>query len=298
MNGELVTVYAPWTRPLEHVMLEVVVLTCAVGGLWHALRARRKGDLTPLFTWVVIFVYGLTMELISYNFIKNFTHAQFTVMFYGRQLPLYVTAIYPCMLYVGIMTARRLGLRPAVEGFAAGLIIVSIDMPFDILGPVVHWWSWSGEDPNVAVRWLDVPVSSYYWHLAFGGILASLTTLVGRRLRRMSSLLLLSLPAAALVIVLGVISFTPYHALAALGVPQQAIVFGAMALCLGIAVTARHHLVDTPDRLLLALPALFYAFHLVVAFRFAPPAKLVTILLVTGFAAAVNVFVHRERRRG
>jgi hypothetical protein len=196
------------------------------------------------------------------------------------------------------MTARRLGIRPALEGFAAGLVIVSIDMPFDILGPVVHWWSWSDKDPNVAARWLDVPVSSYYWHLAFGGILASLTTLVGRRLRRLPSLLLLSLPISALVIVLGVASFTPYHALAALGVPQQAIVFGALALSLAVAVFAHRRTVETPDRLLLALPALFYAFHLVVAFRFAPPAKLVTILFVTGFAAAVNVYVHRERQPG
>ena len=69
-------------------------------------------------------------------------------------------------------------------------------------------------------------------------------------------------------------------------------------LSLGVTVLAHRRAVETPDRLLLALPALFYAFHLVVAFRFAPPAKLVTILLVTGFAAAVNVFVHRERHPG
>src|SRR5687768_17151203 len=102
MTQELVHVYAPWTRPLVHVMLEVVVLACATLAFVHAWRAFRRGDRVPLFTYAVIFTYGLIMEIVSYNFVKNFTHAQFTVMFYGRQLPLYVTAVYPAMLYAGI----------------------------------------------------------------------------------------------------------------------------------------------------------------------------------------------------
>ena len=294
---ELVHVYAPWTRPLVHVMLEVVVLTCAIAGFVHAWRAKRRGDLTPLFTYAVIFTYGLVMELISYNFVKNFTHAQFTVMFYGRQLPLYVTAVYPAMLYAGIMTARRLGLRPAYEGFAAGLLIVAMDVPFDICGPIVKWWSWSDTDPNIAVRWLDVPVTSYYWHLAFGGILATLTTLVGRRVRTLPRLVLFTLPVSLLVIVLGVLAFQPFHGLAALGVPQGVIVAGALCASLAVGALAQHRLSREPDRLLLAIPALFYAFHLIVGFRFATssPLKLASILSVTAFAAAVNLFVHRER---
>jgi hypothetical protein len=297
MTQELVHVYAPWTRPLVHVLLEVVVLACAVAGFVHAWRAKRRGDLTPLFTYAVIFTYGLVMELVSYNFVKNFTHAQFTVMFYGRQLPLYVTAVYPAMLYAGIMTARRLGLRPAYEGFAAGLLIVAMDVPFDICGPIVHWWSWSDSDPRIAVRWLDVPVTSYFWHLSFGGILATLTTLVGPRVRTLPRLLLLTLPIALAVIVLGVLLFQPFHGLAALGVPEGVLVAAALCASFAIGALARRRLVTTPDRLLLAIPALFYAFHLIVGFRFATgaPLKLATIVSVTAFAAAVNLFVHRER---
>jgi hypothetical protein len=201
------------------------------------------------------------------------------------------------MLYAGIMTARRLGLRPAYEGFAAGLLIVAMDMPFDICGPIVKWWSWSDTDPNVAVRWLDVPVTSYYWHLTFGGILATLTTLIGRRVRTMSRLLLLTLPVSLLVIVLGVLGFQPFHGLAALGVPQGVLVAAALCGSLAVGALAQRRLSQEPDRLLLAIPALFYAFHLIVAFRFATssPLKLAAILSVTAFAAAVNLFVHRER---
>ena len=290
-----VTLYAPWTRPLVHLALEVVVVACAIAGLVHALRARKRGDLVPLFTWSVIFVYGLAMELLSYELFQNFTHAQFSVMFYGKQLPLYVCAIYPCMLYTGIMTARRLGLRPAYEGFAAGFLIVAMDMPFDILGPVVGWWSWSDKDPRIAVRWLDVPVSSYYWHMAFGGILASLTTIIGRHVRTLTRLVLLTLPVALLTVAVGMVAFTPYHALDALGVRQEIIVAGALALSFAVGAFARRRLATEPDRLLLAIPALFYAFHLVAAFRFATPVKLVPILVVTALAAAINVYVHRER---
>ncbi len=297
MSQEFMHVYAPWTRPLVYVLLELVVIGCALAGFVHAWRARRRGDLLPLFTYAVIFTYGVLMELISYNYVKNFTHAQFTVMFYGRQLPLYVTAVYPAMLYAGIMTARRLGLRPAFEGFAAGLLIVAIDMPFDICGPVVGWWSWSETDPRLAYRWLDVPVTSYYWHLAFGGILASLTTVVGRRVTSMKRLLLLTLPISMLVIIAGVVAFTPFNALAALGVSQGLLIAVALLGSLAIGVLAQHRLARQPDRLLLAIPALFYAFHLVVGLRFlsGTPVKLAALIGVTSFAAAVNVFVHRER---
>jgi uncharacterized integral membrane protein len=297
MKQEFVHVYAPWTLPLVYVLLEVLVIGCALAGFVHAWRARRRGDLVPLFTYAVIFVYGLVMEIVSYNFVQNFTHAQFTVMFYGRQLPLYITAVYPAMLYTGIMTARRLGLRPAYEGFAAGLLIVAMDMPFDICGPVVGWWSWSDTDPRLAYRWLDVPVTSYYWHLAFGGILASMTTVIGARVRSLGRLVALTLPTAVLVIVLGMVAFTPFHALAALGLSHGTLVGAALLASAAVAALAPHRLATRPDRLLLAIPAAFYAFHLVVAFRFTSgaPLKLATILAVIAFAAAVNVYVHRER---
>jgi hypothetical protein len=281
------TLHAPWTRPLPHLGLELVVLLCAVATLAHALRAARGGDRLPLFTWASIFVYGLAIELVSYNFIKSFTHAQFTVMFYDQKLPLYVTAVYPVLLYTGIATARRFALRWPAEAVAAGVLIVALDVPFDVLGPVVGWWRWSDTDPNLAVRWLDVPVTSYYWHLSFGAALCALTRLVGPRRFWLAPVV------GVLTIVAGFIAFVPFHLLKAAGLPDG--VFVAVALALAAAVVAVAALRPPragADRLLLGIAAAFYAFHLVIALAYGSPAALAVVLAVTALAALAHARGH------
>jgi hypothetical protein len=208
------------------------------------------------------------MELVSYNFVDNFTHAQFTVMFYGRKLPLYVTAVYPVLLYTGILIARRLRLGPAAEPFAAGLFIVMLDVPFDLLGPVAGWWSWSDRDPNIAYRWLGVPVTSYYWHLAFGGCLAAVTRFAGR----LSWRLPYALPAAAVTIVMGFVSFFPFHGIKALGRAidpalelDGAIVAALIAAAALVTLRGRKDPIRGVDPLLASVAAGFVGFHLVVA---------------------------------
>lgn len=286
-----VTIHTPWSRPLAHLALEVVVVTLGALTLVHALRARRQGDLLPLFTWATIFVYGLAMELISYNFIDNFVHAQFSVMFYHQKLPLYVTAVYPTLLYTGIATARRFQFPLWAEGFAAGLLIVAMDVPFDVVGPNVGWWSWSRTDPLLAYRWCGVPVTSYYWHLAFGGILAALTRAIAPHLATPRQIVV-ALPAALMTIVLGVVAFLPLHGLAAVGVSHGVVVATAWAVCFAVLVGAPKRILTTPDALLVALPATFYALHLVVAVGAIPRAHLTFVLSAIGFAALVNVVAH------
>jgi len=226
VSSQFLTIYDPTTRPLSFVALEVFVLVAGAWTLRHALRARARGDRAALLTWLTIFVYGLAMEAISYEAVQNFAHGQFTVMFYDRQLPLYIITVYPVLLYTGIWAARKLGLGPIATALASGVCIVALDVPFDIAGPRAGWWYWFGDDPNIAVRWLGVPVTSFYWHLCFGAILSGLTARAARD--RMPSGWL-AFPIAAAVIVLGVISFLPFHGLAALGVGQRTIVAGAIA---------------------------------------------------------------------
>jgi hypothetical protein len=267
-----VTLRAPWSVRPSALGLEVTVVACGVLALLHALRERRRGDGLPLFTWLCSFTYGIVMELVSYNFIKSFAHGPFCVMFYKGQLPLYVVTVYPVLQYTGIVTARRLRSGIVAQAFTAGLLIVAMDVPFDILGPTQGWWSWSDTDPNIAARWYGVPVTSYYWHLAFGGILAALTRALGRwggdpgrPLRGVA----LALPVSALVIVLGVISFLPFHFLKARGVPDGAIVAGLVVVSVIVAALSRRAPAASGASLL-AIPMLFYAYHLLVALgRFA-----------------------------
>jgi len=245
------TINDPFELPWHFVGLEVVVLVLAGLTLRHALGSRAGR-----FTWLTIFVYGLAMELLSYSFVDNFAHGRFTVMFYGDQLPLYITVIYPVLLYTGIATARSLGLAPAAEAIAAGILIVAMDAPFDMVGPEAGWWRWFDGDPNTAHRWLGVPVSSYYWHLGFGAILAFLTARAARRP------MWWVLPVTAATIVLGVLAFLPFHGLAALGVGHGVIVAAALAGAAAIAVAAPRRAAPSPALLALWLP--FYGFHALV----------------------------------
>jgi hypothetical protein len=298
VDGAFVTLRSPLAEPPSFLVLELVVLAAGILGYLHARRALISRDRGPLFTWLTIFVYGLAMELLSYNFVDNFTHGQFTVMFYHRKLPLYVTTVYPALLYTAIATARRLRPSRRAEPFVAGLLIVAMDVPFDILGPVSGWWSWSDHDPVLAFRWLGVPVTSYYWHFAFGGILAALTRAVTPRVTS-GPRFLLALPVAALTIVLGVVSFVPFHVLKARGVADGTIVAGLLAIGAVVTVLARKERPSGRDALLLAVPVLFYGAHLALAIVLAaqgvPGAsiRLAVIAAVIAPAAGVHAQAHR-----
>jgi len=198
---------APWS----FLLIQAVTLALAVATFLHARRDR-----TSLVTWLAIVTYGVTMETLTYNFVDNFGHGEFSLMFGGR-LPLYIIAVYPVLLYTGIAIARRLGLPP----IGAGLLIVLLDVPYDLVGPRLGWWRWFDGHPEIAVRWSGVPVTSYFWHLSFGAILCALSA----RRKRLAAVPLIALAT----IVLGVIAFLPVHGIEALGVGDGVIVGAALA---------------------------------------------------------------------
>jgi hypothetical protein len=235
VDTHLVTIYDPTTRPLSFVALELGVLAAGALTLRHALAADRRGDRAARITWLAILIYGLAMEAISYTVVQNFGHGQFTVMFLDAQLPLYIVAVYPVLLYTGITAARAMKLSPVVTPIASGLCILALDVPFDLAGPPLGWWRWWGGDPNTAVRWHGVPVTSFYWHLAFGAAMAAWTAFAARRRRPPAWM---ALPLAAATIVTGVILFMPMHALAALGVGHGAYVAIAIATCAAVVTVA------------------------------------------------------------
>ena len=270
LDTAFVTLSSPGSVGLSFLGLELTVVLCGVLALLHALGERRRGDGVPLFIWGASFTYGIVMELLSYNFLTSFVHGQFTVMFYHHQLPLYVVTLYPVLQYTSIMTARRLrtGLVPRM--LLAGLLIVAMDFPFDILGPTQGWWVWSASDPNMAFRWHDVPVTSYYWHLAWGGLLAGITGVLGRwagEAEKPWRAVVLALPVAFLTIFLGVLSFLPFHLLKHFGVPDGTIVAGLFAAALAVTFLSRGAAPAPPPRdlRLLTIPVLFYAYHLLAA---------------------------------
>lgn len=256
----LVTIYDPSTISDNFHSLELVFTIGAVATLCHAVKAQRRGDSSGLLIWLTAVLYGLLMEVVSYNTVDNFTHAQFTVQFYYKQLPFYVVGLYPAFLYPATIAARRLQTtapprdrtrRFLTTLFVAGLLAMMLDVPFDIMGPDSGWWVWheGGEDPYglVAHRWLGVPVSSYCWHLLFGGSLAALCEYwrprlnlqLGRRgvCSAIARLLPLALCLGVASIVVGVVAMMPFHIFRAVGLNDGVFTITLLAVAATFVVT-------------------------------------------------------------
>ena len=51
--------------------------------------------------------------------------------------------------------------------FSVGLCVILIDLPYDIMGVKMLWWTWHDTDNNIYDRHYHVPWTSYYFHSAF-----------------------------------------------------------------------------------------------------------------------------------
>ncbi len=226
----------PFVRPWHQLALELVVFACFALTIRHALLGFRRGERHHAFEWMVILLYGVFMELIAFEFIRNYVHAQFTIELYHRELPLYVTCIYVVFHYTGLKVVERLRLSFVAEALLVGFAICMLDVPFDIVGVDARWWTWSTTDPNVHALWLGVPVTSYYWYMLFGAVFASLCRALRGRIERPVVMLAVAPPIALAIIALGTLAFVPFHILKARGVTDGTIVAVHMALCAGLAL--------------------------------------------------------------
>lgn len=253
----MISFTSPFERPFHFLALELAVLATTALVLGHAIGAYKRGDRRALFQWLVVTTYGVQMELIAFNFLDNYEHAEFSVQLYDGQLPLYVTGLYGNFMYTGIKLAERLGIHPIAEAFLAGFAICLIDVPFDLAGVSLGWWTWLDTDPVLAFRWLGVPVTSYEWYLIFGAVAAIECRLLFRLLERRPFWIaaLVSPIAGSLVIVLGVVAFLPFHALAALGIDHGTLVAAHLAACavLAVAIRGKKEKLDRPLAAVIAI---------------------------------------------
>jgi hypothetical protein len=261
----VIAFHNPFARPLHQLGLELVFLVAAALTLRHAVRDRRS-----LFQWLAAFCYGLWMELIAFNFLDNYWHAKFTVQLYRDQLPLYVIALYPTFHYTGVKLAERFKAPLAVEALLAGFIPCLMDVAFDMTGVGAGWWSWSTKDPTIATRWLDVPVTSFYWYLLFGPAYA-LGCRGAWRISKSRAVYALAPLAGLFTIVGGTLFFLPFNGLHALGVPDDAPVIAQLFLCAGAAIVFAPREPLAADRSLLAVPFLLVAYFTLVMVLVAPP---------------------------
>jgi len=158
-----------WSMPL----LEILMIGGAIIAFVHALRSlAQKNEPAYLYTWLATIFYGLVVEILSYNFVDNFWHGEFTVMLYYNHLPLYIVALYPAVVYPTFLLVRGLGLTDKPLGrlreaccaaFAAQMFYI----PFDNLGPLLQWWVWDVDSVSLQPFWYSVPSTSYLWMMTF-----------------------------------------------------------------------------------------------------------------------------------
>ncbi|XP_067003157.2 uncharacterized protein [Anabrus simplex] len=154
-----------WQAQPTYILSQAVYLFGAAVNLVHALR---NGGRLP-YLWLATLLHGVVVEIITYNLddIDNFWHSQTPIIFLGRRLPLYIIALYPVFIYHASIAVSRMRLPNWAEPFAVGLMVVLIDIPYDIVSVKFLHWTWHDTDPNIGDRHYWVPWNSYYFHACF-----------------------------------------------------------------------------------------------------------------------------------
>ena len=148
--------------------IEWLVIAGALLGLLHAWRYRQQtGSPSALLTWLGCFVYGLSIDILSYYTVENFWHGEFSVMFLYNKLPLYIACFYPAFMYHAYMMIRRLNLAPLTEAISVGFYAGFMYLIFDNLGPMLGWWIWDTSDATTWPYISSVPLTSYHWFFTF-----------------------------------------------------------------------------------------------------------------------------------
>lgn len=147
-----------FTNELEFYLLALLTFR-------HAWRHGGR----YMWLWWTTIAHGLMTECTSYwvEPIDNFWHAQSTFMFFGQREPLHIMCLYPGYIYTAAVAVSRLRLTENCEACAMGLLVVLFDLPYDIMGIKLLWWTWHDTDANIRDRHYWVPWTSYYFHMTF-----------------------------------------------------------------------------------------------------------------------------------
>lgn len=133
--------------------------------------------------------HGLFTEYLSYVIpdIDSFWHAQSMIMLLGRRLPFHIVFICEwcyqviwtefigfylssdvIFYYHASWAVSKLKLKcQYAEHLATALLVVLVDVPFDIVCIKFMHWTWHDTDPNIYDRNFWVPWTSYLFHLSF-----------------------------------------------------------------------------------------------------------------------------------
>uniref|UniRef100_A0AC35F6I6 Uncharacterized protein n=1 Tax=Panagrolaimus sp. PS1159 TaxID=55785 RepID=A0AC35F6I6_9BILA len=159
-------IYQIYENHTSFLACELVFFFLCLLTFIHAYRHGHR----YMYVWIGILIHALNVENLCYWIpdLDNFWQAQGILTFFGMRAPLYILlGIYHTFDYIAYIFVSRLHLPWWAEGPAVGLGAVMLDMPYDIMGIKLLWWTWHDTDPNIFDRMNWVPWNSYYFHASF-----------------------------------------------------------------------------------------------------------------------------------
>lgn len=196
--------------------IEAIIIGGAILALVHALRYKQKtGSSSALLTLLGCFLYGLTIDILSYYTVENFWHGEFSVMFLYNRLPLYIACFYPAFMYHAYMMIRRYDFKPLTEAICIGFFAGFMYLIFDNAGPMFGWWIWDTSDPTTWPYISSVPLTSYHWFFTFTAAFALINRYISWELPARGAstgkIAAWHIAQPVMTILLGSLLFIPYN---------------------------------------------------------------------------------------
>jgi uncharacterized membrane protein len=261
---------------VANAVMSVVALACCG---WHA-----RGDTERVAMLATGVVYGVLLEqLVILRFDAYRYNLADAVLVVG-DVPLVIGFGWAAIVYSGYHVARRFDVAAHARPLFVALFALHIDLAIDAVAIRVPFWTWT--PPGV---WLGVPLGNFVgWFLV-----AALYTAAWDGLRSRGPLALRAPGSAVLAVVSLVVVLQGWETVATTLTRKVAIL--GPALLVSAAVVARDGVDLAPvDPLVVAVPALYHGFYLVVALALGMYEQQPLVVGVSLAMIAVSALLHRQ----
>ncbi|MGV9669211.1 hypothetical protein ACWDPV_01265 [Gordonia sp. NPDC003504] len=160
--------------------LDLIILLSTVAAVTFSVHRARRGEPRYLVLWLSSLFYGLILEFTTGMMIsRSYIQGDFTFMIHTRALgfatdmPLYIVLLYPTFIFLGFVVVESFGIRSVLaRAVSAGVIMVLIDAPYVVNGPLasVGWWQWLDwriGDRAIFEYWYGWPMPDAYWEMTW-----------------------------------------------------------------------------------------------------------------------------------
>lgn len=165
-------------------LLDLIFVFSTIVAVAYSLARYRQGQPKYLVLWLSCVAYGVVLEFTTGMMIsRSYIQGDFTFMInttaigFTTDMPLYVLLLYPTIIFLGFVVIESFGIRSiTARAVSAGVIMVLIDAPYVVNGPLadVGWWQWLDwrvGDRAIFEYWYGWPMADAYWEMTWPALL-------------------------------------------------------------------------------------------------------------------------------